>query len=388
MKVKFIGDPLSMTAGTAKYMREVLDIVDGCGHDVVVQGRDIYRDQKLPVGGRLGEMMAGGHGEADVAVHVMMPEHYTPDSKSRCNVGLFFYEAFPLPGHLMDKIKGVDGVVAPSKFCEVVFRHAVSAPVEVVLFAKVDAVGNGGDPYLQILGQGDRDRYIFFSAFQWSYRKGWDLLLRAYWSVFSPGERVALVIKSYLNFDDRSPEVIRQQILALKASCSLVKANGEELPTPPVFLVNGYLGEGEMVDMYRNCDCFVLPTRGEGFSKNVLEAAVYGKPGVKIVTTSVAADSYLSGIDFIDYNSVPCFGMESSFMQDGTFTPNFPPSSLMVEPVMCNSYNGLCDLMRSAYDGDGSVCLSPRADVGLFSKDFASSQFYSFLERVCSGTSR
>ena len=51
----------------------------------------------------------------------------------------------------------------------------------------------------------DRKRFVFLSVFKWEARKGWELLLAAYWAVFRKIElengvkpNVVLQIKTYL----------------------------------------------------------------------------------------------------------------------------------------------------------------------------------------------
>ena len=36
------------------------------------------------------------------------------------------------------------------------------------------------------------------SVFKWERRKGWDVLLDAYWSAFTPADAVVLVLRTYV----------------------------------------------------------------------------------------------------------------------------------------------------------------------------------------------
>ena len=47
-------------------------------------------------------------------------------------------------------------------------------------------------------------------------------------------------------------------------------------------MLRGILNESQMGELYRACDCFVLPTRGEAFGLSLLEAMACGVP---IITT-------------------------------------------------------------------------------------------------------
>ena len=41
-------------------------------------------------------------------------------------------------------------------------------------------------------------KFEFLSIFKWEYRKGWDLLLNAYWTAFKPSDNVVLRLRTYV----------------------------------------------------------------------------------------------------------------------------------------------------------------------------------------------
>lgn len=52
-------------------------------------------------------------------------------------------------------------------------------------------------------------------------------------------------------------------------------------PSPPVgVLYNQTLSTAQLVELYQNSDCFVLPTRGEGWGMPILEAMACGVPAI------------------------------------------------------------------------------------------------------------
>ena len=54
--------------------------------------------------------------------------------------------------------------------------------------------------------------YIFFSVFKWEPRKGWDVLLTAYWSEFERHDPVILRLRSYVPHWEPGPHRIRQRL--------------------------------------------------------------------------------------------------------------------------------------------------------------------------------
>lgn len=111
------------------------------------------------------------------------------------------------------------------------------------------------------------DYTIFLSVFEWGLRKGWDILLRAYRAAFSPADPVLLLLK----VDCRQPAAnpLREMVQLLPD------------PSPPAGLIyNQALTPSQLVELYRGSDCFVLPTRGEGWGMPVLEALACGIPAI------------------------------------------------------------------------------------------------------------
>lgn len=111
------------------------------------------------------------------------------------------------------------------------------------------------------------ERTIFVSVFEWGLRKGWDLLLAAYRAAFRPNDPVLLLLK----IDCREPasNPLRHLAAALPH------------PSPPVGLIyNQALTSARLAELYRSADCFVLPTRGEGWCMPALEAMACGLPAI------------------------------------------------------------------------------------------------------------
>jgi glycosyltransferase involved in cell wall biosynthesis len=101
--------------------------------------------------------------------------------------------------------------------------------------------------------------FNFLSVFDWHYRKGHDLLLRAYLSEFRADEDVALVLKVYqINNSSLDLEAEIGAFIECEMGLTLEK-------TPPIILLNGFLPNSEMPRLYAAADAFVLPTRGEGW---------------------------------------------------------------------------------------------------------------------------
>lgn len=98
-------------------------------------------------------------------------------------------------------------------------------------------------------------------------RKGIDILLDAYKFSFSSKDDVCLVIKSF------GHDGIYSQI-----SSKYLDENITDKGLPEVVFINDSLIPEEMSSLYRSCDVYVHPYRGEGFGMPILEAMACGLP--------------------------------------------------------------------------------------------------------------
>jgi len=142
------------------------------------------------------------------------------------------------------------------------------------------------------------DRFVFFSDFQWSIRKGWDVLLKAYYEEFSRDEDVCLVLKVYeaIPGDPRSEAVILRDVKSIKRRFN--KA------LPKVLWFRHMLSDAMMPSLYKAADCFVSTTRGEGWGLGLIQAMSMELPS--IVTGWSAHTDYAneSNAYMIDYEMI------------------------------------------------------------------------------------
>ncbi|MDI6631666.1 MAG: glycosyltransferase, partial [Thermoanaerobacteraceae bacterium] len=107
-------------------------------------------------------------------------------------------------------------------------------------------------------------------------RKGPDVLLKAYFRVFSAKDDVCLVVKDF-----GTDSFYRGQGLGTR-----IEELRRQKNAPEVLYLNNSFGEAEMAGLYRACDCLVHPYRGEGFGLPVAEAMACGLP---VIVTNYGA---------------------------------------------------------------------------------------------------
>ena len=226
---------------------------------------------------------------------------------SRLKYGMLVYESTAIPADWAAIINNsLDLVLVPSRFNLEAF---VSSGV---LKEKIRVLAHGIDEkiYKKDDRPGKNGKYKFLCAAMPQKRKAIGVLLRAFKAAFGPGNNrdVELVIKSPYEpgktpYDDLS--------LGQYYSENNIK-----------FIFSGY-EEQDMARLYKNSDCFVLASRGEGFGMVYLEALACGTP--------VIATGWGGQTDFLnDTNSllVKYSTGPAGAMQYG----NANPEGLMAEP--------------------------------------------------------
>ncbi|MFH0908291.1 MAG: glycosyltransferase [bacterium] len=179
-------------------------------------------------------------------------------------IGYSMLETTGIPKDWVEQANEMDEVWVPSHFNKQTFEASgVKRPIHVI------PLGINTDYYHPgIRGYRTSPRYTFLSVFEWGERKAPEMLLRAFARAFTDKDDVMLLLK-VLNVD--TSRSIRREIDAL------------ELPAnaPPIAILhNNIIKSYQMASLYRSADCFVLPTRGEGWGMPILEAMACGLPAI------------------------------------------------------------------------------------------------------------
>jgi glycosyltransferase involved in cell wall biosynthesis len=200
-----------------------------------------------------------------------MPAPVCEDS-ARHRIFLTMMETSRLHEDYVERCNAANEVVVPTRWCKDVFESSgVTKPVHVVpIGVDCSAYRPGLDPLRFFNGHRP---FTFLSVFQWSLRKGYDVLIKAFSEEFVKGDDVALVISSkmYGESDDCKSQLIKNEIKRLAAE------SGNPSRAPIVYF-GDTISDEVMPRLYSAADCFVLPSRGEGFGLPYVEAAACGVP--------------------------------------------------------------------------------------------------------------
>nr|XP_027111277.1 uncharacterized protein LOC113730640 [Coffea arabica] len=165
--------------------------------------------------------------------------------------------------------------------------------------------------------------FVFLSVFKWEYRKGWDVLLRSYLKEFSNADDVALYLLTNPYHSDRD---FGNKIVEYVEDSDLEKpVNG----WAPVYVVDAHIAQVDLPRLYKAADAFVLPSRGEGWGRPVVEAMAMSLP--VIATNWSGPTEYLT-----EDNSYPLPVERMSEVKEGPFKGHLwaEPSVQLLQVLM------------------------------------------------------
>ena len=125
------------------------------------------------------------------------------------------------------------------------------------------------EPYPLEVGD---DRFVFLTNFDFSARKGWEMLLRAWGQAFGDDDPVCLVMKTGSFY--REDGYVENRIASFMPPG--VRSRRRDLA--PVHLLTDVLSADDMPRLYAAADAYVLASRGEGWGRPYMEAQAMGLP--------------------------------------------------------------------------------------------------------------
>src|SRR4051794_13691729 len=239
-------------------------------------------------------------GEPLVAVHEYLPGPAQMRVPSAVNVKRVMFETDRIPPGWLTPMLDRDALWVPSQFnVETFARGGVPREKLKILGGTLDfdAFQPGVEPWPLPAPQG---AFTFLTNFDFSERKGWKQLLRAWAKAFQRGDDVCLVLKtgSFYTGDTDVKSRIESFIR------SEFGAGAAERMAPITFLTDR-LPSAAMPRLYAAADAYVLPSRGEGWGRPYMESLAMGLPTI--------ASNFSGNLEFMD--------PETSWLVDGELVP-------------------------------------------------------------------
>jgi glycosyltransferase involved in cell wall biosynthesis len=197
-------------------------------------------------------------------------------------IGRFMFETDRIPKQWLEDLKRVDEIWVPSEFNRESFiysgvpEHKLQVIPETLDLDQFDPNLSHEQLLLDVDLQG---RFKFLSVFEWSHRKGWDLLVRAYFSLFTKEDPVVLILKTRTLTAVSESSEIEKIRAAIHHMIRLEFPNLSPDNYPLIQFITRSMSQSELPGMYQSlCDAFVLVSRGEGWCRPCMEAMAMEKP--------------------------------------------------------------------------------------------------------------
>ncbi len=211
--------------------------------------------------------------EHPIRIFHVQPVHWRLSESARYRIGRTMCETDRIPECWVNTCNSVDEVWVPCQHNIETFSYSGVNRNKLVKMPEGINVERYQRRIAPLSIAGAR-RFNFLSVLEWSRHKGWDVLVRAFAAEFRSYERVALILKTGAA-GGQSVSKIRQAIAAELRSVGL----GATLP-PHIVVIACKLPAEEMPALYRAADAFVLPSRGEGWCRPLMEAMLMGLPAI------------------------------------------------------------------------------------------------------------
>jgi glycosyltransferase involved in cell wall biosynthesis len=264
-----------------------------------------------------------------VLFQCLTADEFNLDMYARYRVGRTTFETDRLPIGWLEACQSMDEIWVPSRFNREVFAS------EGVDERKLKVLPEGVHidvfrPDVKPLEIPHRKGFNFLSIFEWTRRKGPELLLRAFLTEFKADEDVALILKTYARPDPRA-EILPRLLHFVEREAGLRLENA-----PTIILLPGFMKNEDIPRLYRAADTFVLPSRGEGWGRPYMEALACECP--------VIASRWSGQMDFLHD--------QNSYLVDCTVVP--APQDIDVELYAGHcwaepDFDQLRHLMRQAF---------------------------------------
>ena len=208
-----------------------------------------------------------------VFIQHLTPENFFVDPRASYHVCYTPFETDGAPISWLLGLKAMDEIWVPSK-------ENKNSYVNMGLSAdKIRVIPHGADttryhPEIKPLTY-DRGKFNFGSVFDWTERKNPVALIRAYYNAFKEEEDVTLTLRVFWKFPiEDTLNHVRHEIHKIKEGFAGRKK------FPKIVLWTEVLPDNALPNLYKSFDCFVLPSRGEGFGLPFIEAMACGVPTI------------------------------------------------------------------------------------------------------------
>jgi glycosyltransferase involved in cell wall biosynthesis len=184
-------------------------------------------------------------------------------------VGSIVLEGNRLGPRQIAVLQTLDAVLVPSYFCRNICATS-GVPRSKLFYLPYPLDQSIWNPFVHPKEpKGERFRILWMNTCY--ERKGWDVMLRAFWEEFSADDPVELTMKSYR-------EQGREEHLDILVAKFASELGMNRNTRAPVRIIDAPMAAGDMPGFMKSFDAYVSPHRSEGFGLNPWHAMALGVP--------------------------------------------------------------------------------------------------------------
>jgi len=221
--------------------------------------------------------------QKDVGRYPVGVVHHTPDFFPSVKltgvlkkIGYTIFETDRIPRHWVKHCNRMDELWVPSHFNLETFTRSGVEP------EKIRLVHMGVDtsffkPQQEKLPIEGKRRFTFLYTFAFNWRKGFDLLLEAYFKEFSVKDDVTLILKVY---EDQGVKRHEIEDIIMRSVADKVDLTRKDVPH--LIVIDRPLDQEELRRLYNSCDLYISTDRANGWGMPCMEVMAMGKPAATI----------------------------------------------------------------------------------------------------------
>ncbi|APH06596.1 glycosyltransferase [Bacillus weihaiensis] len=234
------------------------------------------------------------------------PAHLFTLPRAPISIGRTMFETDRIPQEWVKKLNELSEIWVPSKFNIETFHHSGVDRNKLQIMPGAIDEAKFNRHHVKPYSIPTSRTFTFLSVFDWSIRKGWDILLKSYIESFTDEDDVTLVIKlSRIN----EPTAKVEQLI------NEIKQESNCKNPPHILLIDKEMTEDEIIQLYCACDVFVLPTRGEGWGRPFMEAMALEIP--------VIATNWSGHLEFMNETNSYLIEVEKLIPVPSSMPPHF-----------------------------------------------------------------
>jgi len=129
------------------------------------------------------------------------------------------------------------------------------------------------NPKAGIIKKYKSPKFTFFYCGDWSYRKGNDILIKAFCKAFSPTEPVRLLLLTH--YQGNGPEVTKK---AVDREILEMMQKNKTISHAEIEIIYQHIDDTDLPKLFNTVDCGIFPTRGEAWLLPAIQLMSCGKP--------------------------------------------------------------------------------------------------------------